>query len=136
MPPPAQSKQLRSPSLPSAEDLCSGVFPSTYSKQLKCQAKPTQSRQPWVLSVECWASLQRISSAGRKLHYLKASVSFDCPLGLLFSVSLLDLCFPLYIFPYTVLSFTLFFSLSVPFSCLFFPTQNEVKLFTSYTPIL
>lgn len=119
MPPPAKSKQLRSPSLPSAEDLCSGVFPSTYSKQLKCQAKPTQSRQPWVLSVECWASLQRISSTGRKLHYLKASVSFDCPLGLLFSVSLLDLCFPLYVFPYTFLSFTLFFSLSVPFSGFF-----------------
>lgn len=44
--------------------------------------------------MECRASTPRIPSAGRKQHYLKASVSFDCPRGRLFSVLLLDLCFP------------------------------------------
>lgn len=32
---------------------------------------PLQNRQPWILSVECWVSLQRISSACRKSYYLK-----------------------------------------------------------------
>lgn len=98
-------------------------IPSTPSKQLKCQAKPTQSRQPRVLSVECWASSQRISSAGRKRHYLKASVSFDCPLRPLsfFSVSLLDVYFSLSVFPHNLslsrlLSLPLFFSFSLSLS--------------------
>lgn len=99
MPPAAHSKQLKSPSLPSAVVLCPDVFLSTPSKQLQCQAKPMQSRQPQVLSVECWASSQRISSASRKLYYLKASVFFDCLLGpLSFLSHFIDVCLSLSVF--------------------------------------
>lgn len=121
MPPHAHSKQLKGLCLPSVVALCSSVFPSALSKQLKCQAKPTQSRQPRVLSEECWASLQRISSAGRKLHYHKAFVSFDCPLGLLYFLSY----FRCLLFSLSVLlpfpSFSLFSFLSV--TSLFFSTH-------------
>lgn len=61
---PHPSKQRRVP----PDQMC--LF-STRSKQLKCQAKPTQSRRAGVLSVECWASSQRIFFGGRSCVIFK-----------------------------------------------------------------
>lgn len=62
---------LRIPlSLPSAVALCTWAFPSTPGK-IPPLPTPLQNRQPWILSVECWVSSQRISSVCRKSYYLK-----------------------------------------------------------------
>lgn len=73
----------------------SAVSPSAPHKQLKCQAKPTQTRRRRVLSLECRAPSQRISSAGRKLYYLKAPACLSNVPQDLFHLSHLR-CLPFY----------------------------------------